>query len=201
MSRNRTGIAVLCLASLVALPAWAQDEGAPQMTPEQMAEMQAYMEAGTPGPPHEALAKTAGTYELAVTSWPAPGAPAMKESATATRTMLLGGRVMLEVIEGTMMGMPFTGRRLEGHDNVTGEQWGVWMDSMSTGMMVSHGTCDADNACTYEGSWNDPITKGPFEVRMTSAWTGPDTMLFEMYGPGKDGQEYKMMEIVYTKKG
>jgi hypothetical protein len=74
------------------------------------------------------------------------------------------------------------------------------MDSMSTGMMTSEGTCDAKNACAFTGSWNDPITKGPYKVRMTTRWTSPTTEVFEMYGTGKDGKEMKMMEITYTKK-
>ena len=38
------------------------------------------------------------------------------------------------------------------------------------------------------------------ETRMVTRWTSPTTQLFEMYGPGKDGKEMKMMEMVYTKK-
>jgi hypothetical protein len=114
--------------------------------------------------------------------------------------MILGDRVLVEDMNSTMMGSPFTGQGLRGYDNVTGKYWSLWMDSMSTGMMTSEGTCDAKNACTFTGSWNDPITKGPFKVRMTSRWTSPTTEVFEMYGPGKDGKEMKMMEIAYTKK-
>ncbi|MGV8942237.1 MAG: hypothetical protein ACOH1P_12025, partial [Lysobacter sp.] len=55
----------LCLA--IALPALAQDPP-PKMSPEEAAMMQAYMEAGTPGAPHQALAKTAGDYDLAIRS-------------------------------------------------------------------------------------------------------------------------------------
>lgn len=29
-------------------------------------------------------------------------------------------------------------------------------------------------------------------------WTSPDVELFEMYAPGPDGKESKMMEITYT---
>jgi hypothetical protein len=35
---------------------------------------------------------------------------------------------------------------------------------------------------------------------MTSRIASPGTEVFEMYGPGKDGKEMKMMEITYTKK-
>ena len=114
--------------------------------------------------------------------------------------MILDGRVLVEDVKSTMMGTPYSGQGLRGYDNVTGKYWGLWMDSMSTGMMVSEGTCDDKNACTFTGSWNDPVTKGPFKVRMTTRWTNPTTEVFEMYGPGKDGKEAKMMEITYIKK-
>jgi hypothetical protein len=126
--------------------------------------------------------------------------PDSEESGTVTRTMILDGRVLVEDMTGTMMGMPFTGHGMTGYDNVTGKYWSTWTDSMSTGMMVSEGTCDAKNACSFTGSWNHPITKAPVTARMTSRWTSPTTQVFEMYVPGKDGKEMKNMEITYTKK-
>ena len=183
--------------ALAALPALAQE---PEMTPEQKAEMEAYAKAGAPGAPHKFLAGTAGNYDCKVKSWMAPGQPPKEETATATRTMALDGRVLMEDYKGTMMGQPFTGHGMRGYDNVSNKYWGTWVDSMSSGVMVSEGTCDAQNACKFTSSWNDPIKKGPLAVRMTSRWTSPTVEVFEMYAPGKDGKEMKMMEITYTKK-
>ena len=198
MNRNRSAL-VLAVGALLALPALGVAQQ-PEMTAEQKAEMEAYMKAGTPGAPHKALAATVGTYDVSSKSWQAAGAPPMEEKGTVTRSMALDGRVLVEEFKGSMMGMPFTGHGMRGYDNVTGKYWSTWMDSMSTGMMVSHGTCDAKNACTFTGSWNDPIKKGPVTSRMTSRWTSPTTEIFEMYGPGKDGKEFKMMELTYTRK-
>ena len=198
MNRNRSAL-VMAACVLLALPASGRAQQ-PEMTPEQKAEMEAYMKAGTPGAPHKAMAATAGTYEVKAKSWDAPGAPAREETGTATRTMVLDGRVLVEEFKGSMMGMPFTGHGMRGYDNVTDKHWTTWMDSMSTGLMVSEGTCDAKNACTFTGSWNDPVKKGPVTARMTSRWTSPTTEVFEMYAPGRDGKEFKMMELTYTRK-
>ena len=172
----------------------------PQLTPEQQAEMAAYEKAGTPGAPHQTLAETAGSYDVEVKSWFEPNGPAMESRGTATRTMILDGRVLVEEFHGSMMGQPFTGHGMSGYDNVSGKYWATWTDSMSTGMMVSEGSCDASKSCKYTGSWNDPIQKGPVTARMVSRWTSPTTQIFEMHGPGKDGKEMKMMEITYKKK-
>jgi hypothetical protein len=195
------GSLLTAAAVLLAGQAWAQQGGKqPELTPEQQAELEAYQKAGTPGAPHKTLAATVGTYSLKTKAWHEPGGPPMEESGTATRTMALDGRVLVEEVTGTTMGVPFTGHGMHGYDNVSGKHWSTWTDSMSTGIMLSHGTCDAKNSCTYTGSWNDPIKKGPVTARMTSRWTSPTTEVFEMYGPGKDGKEMKMMEITYTKK-
>jgi hypothetical protein len=194
-------IAILVIASLAGLALAQTEKKAPEMTPEQKAEMEAYMKAGTPGPQQQQLAATAGSYDMKVKSWHDPSQPPMEDTGTATRTMTLDGRVLLEDVNATMMGGPFTGRGMMGYDNVSGKYWSTWNDSMSTGIMVSTGTCDpTGKTCTLTGSWNDPIKKGPVKSRMTTKWTSPTVEVFEMYGPGKDGKEMKMMEITYTKK-
>ena len=205
MNRQQWPISVtLAAAMLVIAPAAsAQDaskQAQPQLTPEQQAEMKAYEAAGAPGEPHKRLAALAGNYSVKTKSWFEPGGKPMEESGTATRSVALDGRVLVEQFKGTMMGSPFMGHGMSGYDNVVGKYWSTWNDSMSTGLMVSWGTCDAQNACKFEGSWNDPIKKGPVKSRMTTRWTSPDTEVFEMYGPDKQGKEMKMMEITYTRK-
>ena len=201
MTRNSIRIFLpVSLALAFAVPVAAQDKNAPQMTPEQQAEMDAYIKAGTPGAVHAELAKTAGSYDLAIKHWHEPGTEASVEKGTATRTMVLGGRVLVEDMSSTMMGQPFTGHGMHGYDNVTGKHWSTWNDSMSTGLMTSEGSCDAKQACTFSGSWVDPVKKTTVTSRMTSHWTSPTTEVFEMYGPAPDGKQFKMMEITYTKK-
>jgi len=193
--------AATMMVLLVTLAPAQTGDQQPQMTPEQKAEMEAYMKAGAPGAPHKALASMAGTYDLKIRSWHDPDGPAMENAGTATRTMTLDGRVLVEEMSSSMMGTPYNGYSMMGFDNVTGRYWSTWNDSMSTGLMVSEGTCDAQaRTCTFTGSWNDPIKKGPVKARMTTRWPNPMTEIFEMYGPGRDGREIKMMEITYTKK-
>jgi hypothetical protein len=191
-------ISFMLVAALVSAQTGGQ---APQMTPEQKAQMEAFMKAATPGAPHQALAAMAGTYDLKVKSWHDAKGPAAESTATATRAMTLGGRVLVEDVNGSMMGAPFTGHGMTGYDNVTGKYWSTWNDTITTGVLVSEGTCDAQGkACAFTAQWTDPVKKTPMKSRMTTKWTSPTTEVFEMYGPGQDGKEMKMMEITYTKK-
>lgn len=191
-------LALACL--LPAASAAAQDDKAPPMTPEMKAMMEAFQKAGTPGAEHRQLATLAGTYDLTVKSWHAPDTPPTIDKGTATRRMILGDRVLVEEVSSQMMGQPFTGQGLHGFDNVTGKYWSTWNDSMSTGLMVSEGTCDASMACTYTGTYHDPVSKKPVTSRMTTRWSDKSTEVFEMYAPGPDGKEAKMMEITYKKR-
>ena len=159
-----TAAAVVMLVT----PALAQGgKEPPQMTPEQKAEMEAYMKAATPGAQHEWLASTAGNYTLKIKSWNEPGGPAMEEAGTATRKMMLDGRVIAEDVNSTMMGTPFTGHGLMGFDNVTGKYWSTWTDSMSTGIMVNEGSCDAKKTCTFTGPGKDGKEMKMMEITYT----------------------------------
>ena len=192
-------IRTLALTLVLVMPAFAQDN-THKMSPQEQAMMEAYAKAGAPGPQHAQLASTAGQYDLVIKSWHAPGTPPETTTGSAERSMTLDGRVMVEKTRSTMMGQAFTGVGMHGYDNVSGKHWSTWNDSMSTGLMVSEGTCDDHGACAFTGSWNDPITKGKITARMTTRWTDKDTQIFEMFGPGPKGEEMKMMEITYNRR-
>ncbi len=190
------------VALWLSAPLAAQDAPAtPGIPPDTQAMMAAYQKAATPGAEHARLASTAGVYDLAIRSWYVPGAPPVTDTGTATRTMVLGGRAVAEQVDARMIGQPFSGQGLHGFDNVTGTYWATWADNMGTGLMVSQGRCDADMACAYTATQTDPVSREPQTLRMTSRWTDDRTELFEMYMPGPDGTEHRMMEITYTRRG
>ena len=193
-------LSICVFAAALAAPVFAQEGEMPQMTAEQQAEMEAYMKAGALGPQHELMAEHVGTYDVAIKSWMDPAAPPIESKGVAIRTLHMGGRVLHEEFQGDMMGTPFTGLSRGGYDNVSGTYWSTWTDSMSTGIMVSEGECDEEQTCTYIGTYNDPIKGGPVTNRYVARWTSPDEQYFAMYGPGPDGDEVKMMEMVYTRR-
>src|SRR5262249_20799651 len=150
----------------------AQEKGQPpKLTPEQQAQMDIYMKAAAPGPEHQMLASSAGQYDLTIKSWEEAGKPPTEDKGTATRAMMLDGRVLAEDVHSTMGGMPFEGHGMTGFDNVSRKYWGTWMDNMGTGVMVLDGTCDMKKSCTFTGSFNDPVKKAPVKSRMTTRWT------------------------------
>ena len=191
-------LALLPLSLCLSMPLQAQD--APKMSAEEAAMMEAYQKAGTPGIAHAGLAMTAGEYNVVIKSWSAPGAPPSESTGTASRKVMLGGRVVSEELSSSMYGQPYTGFGLTGFDNVTGTYWTTWNDSMTTGLTTGTGTCDAQARCAFTAHWDDPVSKKPVTARIEIRWTSPSEQLFEMHGPGPDSKEMKMMEMVYTRK-
>ena len=62
------------------------------------------------------------------------------------------------------------------------------------------GDCDAQARCTFTAHWDDPISKQPVTARISIRWTNPSVEIFEMFGPGSDGKDMKIMEMTYTRK-
>jgi hypothetical protein len=191
----------MALALLVVCTSVVADEPKKEMPADQKAMMEAMMKAMTPGEPHKLLNNMVGTFDAKVSSWMQPGAPPMVSTGTSVNTWILGGRFVEQKFSGSFMGQPFNGLGYTGYDNVKKEDWGSWMDSMSTGVMVSTGsTSDNGKTWKFTASMPDPMTgkDAPMEERVTV--TDKDHHMFEMWSPGPDGKMYKMMEISYTRK-
>ncbi len=78
----RRTTAYLLLATALACPPLAAQEPA-KASPEQVAAMQAYQRAATPGPAHAGLAMTVGDYTVSIKSWSTPGAEPTVDTESA----------------------------------------------------------------------------------------------------------------------
>lgn len=199
MSLLKRSPVVLCALALVllSLPAVAQ-EGQGQMSDEMQKMMQAWQNAMTPNEHHADLAKEVGDWKMTVTSWQAPGAPPEVSNGTAERSMELGGRVLVEHVNGEVMGQAFEGIGRTGYDNVTGEYWSTWTDSMSTGLSVMSGK-EEGGKMVYSGEASDPMAgkKTPMKMELTRDGDNKETATF--YMPMPDGSMFKSMLIVYER--
>lgn len=191
------GAAALVLFSSVL---FALDPQQKEMTAEEKAAMDAYMKAAMPGDAHKKLAEMAGTWNATVKVWSAPGAEPAVSTGTSVNTSVLGGRWMREEFDGTFMGMPFSGVGYTGYDNVLKQYVSTWMDSMSTGVMISNGTAGSDNTYSYTSTVSDAMTGKPSQATTKITVVDKDKHVMEMFGPAPDGKVYKMMEIAYTRK-
>ena len=196
--------AALCVLALC-LTAQAQEKGAagakkePVMDEKQKAAMEAWQKASTPGPQHQKLADMAGTWEVTIKSFEGGGEPQVS-TGKATRKMIMGGRFLQEEYTGTYMGQPFNGMGFTGYDNIMKRFTMVWLDSMGTGVMVGNGEMDpAGKVLTSSMTYSDALTGKQALVRQVMKKESKDAETFEMYGPGPDGKEVRMMEMTYKR--
>ena len=187
----------LALFALVcAIPVLADDK-AMQMDEKAMMEMMAKISA--PGELHKKLDAFAGTWDTKVTMWMMPGAKPDVSTGTSKNSWIFGGRYLEQRFEGVFMGQKFSGVGYTGYDNVTKKWWGTWMDSMSTGIMVSEGKMEGDNAWTFEGRSADPMTGQMMDVKEMITIKDEDHHTMEMWMPGPDGKMYLGMQIDYAR--
>jgi hypothetical protein len=193
----------LSLLSLAALPVLAQDNSKPANAPAMGGggEMEAMMKAATPGEQQKKLSRFAGDWTFTNTFWMAPGQPPVTSTGTMHGVMLMNGRYVEHTWKGNMMGMPFEGRGTDAYDNVGKQYVSSWVDNMGTGIMHSTGTCDdAVKVCTYMAEMWDPMSGKKTSSRSVITWIDDNNFKNEMYGPGPDGKEAKMMEIMAKRK-
>ena len=192
MNPRTFGIALaLSLSLAAAYPALAQEY-------DEAAAMAAYAKAMTPGEHHAKLAQLEGTWAMTVTVWMQPGAEPTVSTATSTSKMVMGGRYMLDTVEGTAMGMPFSGMGWTGYDNVDQQYESTWIDNLGTGIYTYHGQWDDEvNGIVMHGSYTDPVTGQKVESKTVTRLEGPDKMVYSSYERRKgDKEARKTMEIV-----
>lgn len=156
---------------------------------------------GVPAKQHKALRSWVGTWKTESSYWMAPGGPAMKSSGEAKFRMLLKGRYLSEQFSTNSKDFgEFKGQGTVAYDRLAKEYILTWIDTMGTGMMISRGQASDDGSkIEYKTTWKDPLTMQDIKYRLVSHLGDPKTRKLEMFAayPGKD--EYKHMEIIYTK--
>lgn len=216
--RNWFGAWVCAALMAAAAPLAAQEGGKPkeqdkskeqdkakgqqggEMTAEQMAQMQAWMQAATPNENHQRLNGMIGTWNCVVTT-SMPGEEPTTSTGKSIDTWMLGGRYVQTEFAGSFMNMPFEGRGLTGYDNINKRYFSIWIDSMGTTPMIQYGQFDpATNSYTYTGDCMDPMGKKQFMKSVVKV-LNHDNYVFTMYSGESPGTLSKMMEITYTRSG
>lgn len=169
-----------------------------QMSPEELKMMQAMEKYATPGKQHEQLARRVGNWTAEIKHWPAPGAPAETMTGTAKFMPIMDGRYILQEFEGVTPWGPFSGIGLSAYDNLKQKYQSMWIDNMSTGLMVAEGDMQGTDLVTM-GDMPDPIQGKFVKTKSIERMVNDDTLIMEMHAPGPDGKHFKMMEITYTR--
>jgi hypothetical protein len=204
----KTGTAALLLAGALSgvaaadealKPADTAKTAAPASPMDDKATMEAWMKIATPSAAHKWLEPLVGAWDAKVTMWMAPGAPPEMSTGTSETKWVLGGRFLEQRYEGSFMGQPFSGVGYTGYDNYKGKYVGTWMDTMGTMIMVSQGEA-VGKTLAMTSTVDDVFTGKPTKIKNAVKIVDPDHHVMEMWGPDSTGQQFKTMEIHYTRK-
>ncbi len=162
--------------------------------------MKAWTDYMTPGEMHQWLAKSVGVWKYSQESWMTPGSQAQVDTGRSTHTMILGGRYLQILHEGSAFGTPFTGGNLIGYDNYLKKFFSIWIDNLGTGYTIATGDMDkATNSITLRGSMLDPMSGKDYNYKMVIMEAKSGQVANEMYGYDNEGKEFLMMRSVYFK--
>jgi hypothetical protein len=201
-----TVVALTMLASGAALaqdkkaaaPA-TQKPAAPAPSAAQQKQMQDMMAMVMPGPQHELMKKMVGEFDYTI-SVAMPGSPMQEYKGHRSAKMIMGDRYLDETYTGTFMGMPFEGHGTMAYDNVQKKFLSTWIDNMGTGIMYGSGQADATGTTfTMSADMADPQTGKMTPTRSVTKIVDADHITMDMFGPGPDGKEMKMMSIAATR--
>src|SRR4029453_8671940 len=88
-----------------------------------------------------------------------PDAQPLLSTGTAISTWTLKGRFVQQEFSGEFMGQPFHGISFTGYNNFGEKYRSVWIDDMSTRMVVSEGDADGEGkVITLGGSYACAMT-------------------------------------------
>jgi len=139
---------------------------------------------------HRLLGKLVGNWDLAV----------VESEGTCRRKWVLGRRFVLEEFDGGNLGLPFQGLAIYGYDAFGDKYTSVWVDTTSTAVTTSFGTCrDECKLIAFTGHHGDPWSGTMRNSRGVTRLESDDAHVLELYEPDSGGREFKVLEIVYTR--
>lgn len=182
-----------------------QDRGSmPEaMDPAKMAEMMAKWQKTTvPGEHHKLLGAFVGEWDTVTKIWmQGPGAPPMESTGSSSNTLVFGGRYLRQQVTGTMMGQPFEGIGFTGYDNYKNMYVFSWIENQSTMLLTGKGMADpSGKTLTFYGEMDEPMLDvSGRTVKYVTRIINEDKHIFQIVDLHA-GEDYKVIEIVYTRK-
>jgi hypothetical protein len=151
-----------------------------------------------PGPEHKMLAKDAGTWNAVLELMGDDGQMA-KSTGTSVVKVICGGLWVTDDFDAKLGNGPFQGHGTTGYDAEKKKFIGTWVDSMTSHIMVTEGTLDASGkVLTMTGM--GPGTAGILvKHTMVTTFKDANTRVFEMFVPGANGKDLKILTITYTR--
>jgi Protein of unknown function (DUF1579) len=127
-------------------------------------------------------------------TWQNPSAPPMGCTATVNAKMIMGGRFLLQNVEGYCKDQPVEAIGVIGYDNATGRYEAVSFDNRGTSMSLHLGEMNEAGDIVLRSSYKDQGT-GQTVDRRTVRTLISEREWVECAYESRNGDERKVMEI------
>ncbi len=195
------GVTVLMTEVVHSQARRSTSQPASRAEPDAESQIDVWVRYAMPGKHHRLLDRMAGHWETRSTYWKEPGDPPVTSVGSCERTWILDRRFLREEFDGGILGLPFRGSGLYGYDSFEKKYTSVWIDTMSTAMMTNMGVYDkAGDVVNFVGKYGDPWTGVKKDSRGVTRFVSAQEHVLELYTSGPAGREYKLLEIIYTRK-
>jgi hypothetical protein len=146
-----------------------------------------------PGPEHEHLRALVGVWDATVKT------AGQESKGRMVYNMDLGGLWLASHFDGAFGDMKFSGRGFDTYDPAKKKYVGVWVDSMSPGVMMMEGELDKDGkVMTMVGEGPGQDGK-PTKFRSVTEQKDKDNFVFKLSMVDKDGKDQEMLTIDYKR--
>lgn len=179
----------------------ANDGAKPSADMQEM--MKKWMELSTPGEAHKHLAQFVGKWDTVVRMWTeGPDKSPIESKGTSEVKWMMEGRFLLEEYTGQMMGMPWHGMIITGYDNFKKKYVFSSLDNLGTGLYTSEGKFDmANKVLTSFGKMDEPMTgEHDKTIKYVLRTINKDKHVFEIFDEVGGPNEFKVVEVTYTRK-
>jgi hypothetical protein len=157
-----------------------------------------FAQVAQPGAEHQKLTTRAGTWN-AVIEAQSPDGKASRSKGVSTRTVACAGLWVIDDFHADFEGQKFHGHGITGYDPAKGKYVGTWVDSMTAMLMTMEGSYDREGKVLTMTGMAPGMDGKPVLHRFVTTHQDANTDVFEMFMPGADGKDIKLMTITYTR--
>lgn len=207
MKKYMTALMTFLVLAGISLGVHAQEKAAafPPLERMDTAAMEKLAKLGVAHEQNRILASLIGTWDFDLKYRSGKDAEPQLSTGTVTNEMVLGNRFlsskMIVVLNIGGENIPFEGWGFEGYDTASKAYTSVMLDKLHTGITTGAGQYD-EKARTLEqkGSFTHPLRDKEGKYRSVLEFTSDDTYKRTVFITGKDGKEFKLLEIDFRKQ-
>ena len=156
--------------------------------------------ATMPGHEHLDLSRfTVGDWTATVSFWNHPNAQPVTGTGKAKFYSTMGGRFVGTEFECQFNGQTMKCNGVYGYNNGEKRYESTWVDNQTTAIFFFTGVRQ-DKTITWNTTYTDPATGAKKNVKSVEVF-GDNTINYTMFESTTDGNEFKKLEITYTRTG